>query len=209
MPSLSSAAVAGLAQLLNDERVDPAVKELLLREYPADTNRDLYRVFVEHSWSVAEASVKLAQQVGADVVFVWEAAWLHDIGIKYTHAPGIFCFGDEPYLRHGIIGRKLCEGVGLKRHGLVCERHVGTGISGHDVEAQGLPLPARDMLCVSLEERVICFADQFFSKSTLGVVPLEEVSRRIRRHGEASWSRFQEMNKEFGNLSFLPESKQA
>lgn len=42
---------------------------------------------------------------------------------------------------------------------------VGMGISAQDIEAQNLPLPKRDMTPVSIEEKIICFADKFFSKS--------------------------------------------
>jgi uncharacterized protein len=33
-----------------------------------------------------------------------------------------------------------------------------------DIETQNLPLPPRDMIPLSLEEKIICYADKFFSK---------------------------------------------
>ena len=56
---------------------------------------------------------------------------------------------------------------GFPRHALVCERHTGAGISLQSIIDQQLPVPHRDMVPVSLEEQVICFADKFFSKTHL------------------------------------------
>ena len=43
-------------------------------------------------------------------------------------------------------------------------RVVGVGFSKEDIARQNLPLPHRDMLPLSLEEKIICFADKFFTK---------------------------------------------
>ena len=94
-----------------------------------------------------------------------EAAMLHDIGIFLTHAPSLGCNGPHPYLKHGHLGCKLLEKEGLPKHALVCERHVGVGITRKDVLDHKLPLPAKDMLPLSLEEKIICYADKFFSKN--------------------------------------------
>ena len=56
---------------------------------------------------------------------------------------------------------------GYPRHALVCERHTGAGLSLEDIIAQNLPVPHRDMLPVSMEEQVVCFADKFYSKTHL------------------------------------------
>ena len=88
-----------------------------------------------------------------DIEFVEEAAMLHDIGMCRTDAPGIHCHGTEPYILHGILGRKMLDGMGLFRHGRVCERHTGAGITAAEIIAQHLPIdPPRDLLPESLEE---------------------------------------------------------
>ena len=99
-----------------------------------------------------------------DLKFLEEAAMHHDIGVCRTAFPEIGCRGGEPYIRHGLIGREILEKEGFPRHALVCERHIGVGITVEDVISQGLPLPARDMVPFSLEERIVCFADLFYSK---------------------------------------------
>ena len=185
-----------LRLLLTNPGVRPEVKTILKREYPLD--EPAYPVFVDHSHAVAGLACRISEEVGARTNFVLEAAWLHDVGIKYTRAPGIGCQGEEPYLKHGIIGRELCEREGLPEHGLVCERHVGTGLTAKEIREQKLPLPCRDMLCQTLEERIVCYADQFFSKSTPDPLTVEEVRRRVGRHGQDSLLRFEKLHHEFG-----------
>jgi hypothetical protein len=48
---------------------------------------------------------------------------------------------------------------------LVCERHIGVGISIAEIQHHNLPLPSRDMIPVSIEEQLICYSDKFFSKN--------------------------------------------
>ncbi|MFW6052328.1 MAG: HD domain-containing protein [Desulfosalsimonas sp.] len=135
-----------------------------------------FKVLVRHSRLVAEVAAEIAGRVPhllTDAVFIYEAAMLHDIGILYTDAPEIGCFGKHPYVCHGYLGRKLLEKHGLPKHALVCERHVGGGISAEDIKKQGLFLPVRDMVPETVEEKIICFADSFFSKT-----PPPEGSRR-------------------------------
>lgn len=155
---------------------------------------DLYNLLLAHSRQVAELAVELADrnpQLEIDHDFVWEAAMLHDIGVFKTHAPSIHCHGEKPYICHGCLGRELLENEGLPRHALVSEHHTGSGLSLDDIISQNLPLPHRDMLPTTNEEKLVCYADKFFSKSRIGSVkPLEKVRADMARFGEASLARF-------------------
>ncbi|MBR5102083.1 MAG: HD domain-containing protein [Muribaculaceae bacterium] len=157
-----------------------------------------------HSEQVCSLAVELghrlvAKGVEVDMDFVAEAAMLHDIGVIKTDAPGIYCFGDEPYIRHGIIGRKILDEMGMPRHALVCERHTGAGLSLDDILSQDLPLPHRDMLPVTIEERLVCYADKFYSKShQMTIKPISKIRMQMSRFGEASLLRFNAMAEEFG-----------
>lgn len=134
--------------------------------YPPDTR--LYQTLVNHSRQVARKSLEIADGIDQqpDRDFLENAAMLHDIGIFLTRARSIGCFGNDPYIRHGILGRQILEDEGLPiQYGLVCERHTGAGITRENIIANDLPLPHRDMVPVSLEEKIICVADKYFSKS--------------------------------------------
>lgn len=163
-----------------------------------------FDMLVRHGRQVAEKALAAAEKVGhlnPDAAFIEQAALLHDIGIFLTHAPGLGCTGDAPYLCHGILGRELLDKKGLPRHGLVCERHVGTGISADDIRRAGLPLPPRDMLPLTLEEELICYADKFFSKSSNGngkEKSLDKILRELSNHGEDKAEKFMAWHRKFG-----------
>lgn len=161
---------------------------LLERFYPPGTLA--HRILLRHSRAVAALAVNVAatlHQRGetVDLEFVEDAALLHDIGILHTDAPALGCHGPLPYLAHGIKGRELLDAEGLPRHGLVCERHIGIGLSAAEILAQNLPLPARDMLPLSLEEQIVTYADLFFSKT-----PAEADRRRSPEQVRATLARF-------------------
>ena len=125
-------------------------------------------VISTHGRMVADLALEVCHHLElpeADCRFVEEAALLHDIGVCRTLAPQIGLEIGFPYIMHGVIGREILDSEGLPRHGLVCERHIGVGLTVEDILSQQLPLPQRDMTPVSLCEQIICFADLFYSKS--------------------------------------------
>ncbi len=154
-----------------------------------------YHILVEHSRLVAEKAVDIARnkpELNADISFIKEAAWLHDIGIFLTQAEAIDCHGEYPYICHGFLGANLLRSEGLPRHALVAERHTGTGISLKEIELRDLPLPHRDMQPVSIEEKIICFADKFYSKTRVGERTIEEIHQSLIKHGISSVEKFDE-----------------
>lgn len=145
------------------------VPEALIDKYYSD-NLPLRHILLSHSTAVAEMAVNIVRrhpELGADEAFVREAAMLHDIGIFLTDAPGIHCFGKEPYIRHGLLGAELLRAEGFPLHARVAERHTGTGLTAETIRIQQLPLPQEDFSPESIEEQIICYADKFFSKSHL------------------------------------------
>lgn len=155
-----------------------------------------------HSECVARKALECLDRRGidADREFVRSAAMLHDIGIVRCDASSIHCTGTEPYIRHGIIGADMLRAEGLARHALVCERHTGAGLSAADIISQNLPLPHRDMLPISIEEKVICYADKFYSKSRRldEPKPIEKIIRQMEAHGPEVAARFMELHRLFG-----------
>lgn len=167
-----------------------------------DDNPDLLKTVLIHSECVRNKALECAlkRSLDVDIDFVSEAAMLHDIGVVRCNAPSIFCYGDKPYICHGIEGRKILDSLGMSRHGLVCERHTGSGLSKEDIIRQNLPLPHRDMLPLSIEEKLICYADKFFSKSgnLTREKPLEKVITQMESFGKDSIDRFMELHRMFG-----------
>jgi uncharacterized protein len=127
-----------------------------------------HQILVKHGRQVADKAIEVAMRVPhlkPNLNFIKEAAMLHDIGIFETDSPDLGCTGKYPYVCHGYLGRKILESKGLPIHGLVCERHVGVGISSEDIKRYHLPLPQRNMVPISIEEQIICYADKYYSKN--------------------------------------------
>lgn len=174
-------------------------KKIIDKYYSGDG--DLRTILIIHSQSVARKAlqiVSLHPELNLDREFIEEAAMLHDIGIIKTDAPGIKCFGTEPYIRHGILGAEMLRQEGLPRHARVCERHTGAGLSLNEIVNQNLPLPHQDFLPETLEEQVICYADKFFSKTHLDrEKSVEKAEKSIAKFGEEGLARFKQWEKMF------------
>ncbi len=174
--------------------------EIIDKYYGPGKLRDL---LLAHSGAVASKALALIdknQLTDIDREFVYEAAMLHDIGIFRCDARDIFCEGPLPYICHGVEGRKILEAEGFPSHALVCERHTGSGLTVDDIVSQGLPLPHRDMLPLTREERLVCYADKFFSKSadhpTLEK-PMDRILASMKRFAPAVLDRFNALRTEF------------
>ena len=139
----------------------------VIDKYYSD-NPPLKSLLLLHSTLVARKALAIVDshpELGADRGFVEEAAMLHDVGIFLTDAAPIHCFGKYHYLCHGYLGADLLRNEGMPRHALVAERHTGTGLTLKQILERNLPLPHRDLVPVSIEEKIVCFADKFFSKT--------------------------------------------
>lgn len=175
---------------------------LLEKHYPpGDPARE---ILFAHSRAVSAKALAVANRLAPgetlDLPFIGEAALLHDIGIRFVHAPAIGCHGDLPYLAHGYKGRELLEAEGWPRHALVCERHIGVGLSATDIAAQHLPLPVRDMIPETLEEIIITYADLFFSKGAAELTQeksVERVRQGVARFGAGNLATFERWHAHF------------
>ena len=165
---------------------------LIDKYYPQDN--ELKHILLTHSRSVADKALWIADrhpELQLDKQFLEEAALLHDIGVFLTDAPGIHCHGTHPYICHGYLGSELLRKEGYLKHALVCERHTGAGLSLKSIVERDLPVPHREMLPVSLEEQVICFADKFFSKTRLDEEKsMERALKSLVKFGEEGLARF-------------------
>lgn len=158
----------------------------------------LLDLLMTHSRNVARKALRIADEcrLSVDRRFIFEASMLHDVGIFRCDAPSIYCTGDEPYIRHGIIGAELMRSIGMPEIARVCERHTGSGLTAKEIAESGLPLPHIDLMPVSLEEKLICYADKFYSKS--GNPDEEKTIERIRKalakFGKEALNRFDELH---------------
>ena len=165
---------------------EPALRELLLK----------------HSMQVRDKALQILEKSSLDLdpEIAANCAMLHDIGIIKCHAPAILCNGNADYIAHGIIGAEMLRNYGqennldLEIYARIAERHTGSGLTAENIIKQNLPLPHRDFLPETELEKLICYADKFFSKSgAMQEKSLESVRRSMLKFGADSLQRFDEM----------------
>ncbi len=191
-----------------DRAAEETALEIIGSFYPEDT--PFRRMLLKHSYQVCGKALELlerpcARKLNADRETVVTGALLHDVGIGKCHAPDILCEGTEPYIAHGIIGaamlRKLAAETGrdLEGYARICERHTGTGLTAADIRRQHLPLPERDFLPETAEEKLVCLADKFFSKSgDMKEKSPDRICRSMQKFGPDALARWQELCRLFG-----------
>jgi uncharacterized protein len=174
----------------NDLKIHPL--EIIHKYYASGS--EIEYVLLKHSEQVRRKALDIATnhpELHLDSEFISEAALLHDIGIFLCDAPRIYCHGAHQYIEHGYLGANLLLEEGFPRHALVCERHTGVGLTLEMIIKNHLPLPHRDMLPVSLEEQVICYADKFFSKTQLEEEnSIERIRQYLNQYGESEVEKF-------------------
>ncbi|MDH4163868.1 MAG: HDIG domain-containing protein [Nitrospirota bacterium] len=112
---------------------------------------------VAHCRAVSLAAEALAARVLAapvDVDLVRQGGLLHDIGRSRTQGIG-----------HALAGVEIGRGLGFSPALLnIIERHIGAGITAG--EAERLGLPRRDYLPITVEEKIVSYADNLTKGST-------------------------------------------
>jgi len=177
--------------------------EFLLLASLIDPSRPVFRIFLNHSLLVANKAMQGANKVkhlNPDFRFILEASMFHDIGIIQTFAPDIDCFGRADYIEHGILGAEILRKNGMEKLARVSETHIGVGITRDDIKKSNLPLPLKDYFPVSLEEKIIAWADKFYSKNPVNKgqqKSLDEILSGIGKYDKKKMAIFLEWNEMF------------
>ena len=100
---------------------------------------------------------------------------------------------------HGRLGAELMRKEGREDLARICERHTGTGLTAEDIRRQGLPLPLEDFRPETEAEKVICYADKFFSKSHPDAEKTAaQVVKSLAKFGSESPAIFQAWDERYG-----------
>lgn len=168
-------------------------------------------ILLVHSRNVADMALNIfdshpelvdtEDRVGAREL-IQAGAMLHDIGIIDCDAPGIECYGNQPYICHGTIGARMIRNLDNIAYGLtnetkealarICERHTGTGLTVEQIISRQLPLPHHDLNPETMIEILICYADKFFSKThPKQQKTFEQAKRSLMKFGEEGVRKFE------------------
>jgi len=172
-----------------------------------------YSIYITHVTLVTAKALEIARRLKLtkeQQQFIEEACMLHDIGIIKVDAPEIGCTGELPYIQHIVEGRKILEAEGLPLHAKIAENHIGVGgLSKREIVEGKISLPQRDMLCESIEEKIISYADLFYSKNPKRLFiekPLKQVQAKVKKYGKRQEKLFKEWHKLFeGKKAIKPK----
>ena len=131
---------------------------------------------ISHLILTTQTALKIArilkvQEKTVDCDFILAGALLHDIGRCRSHR-----------LNHGIIGAQILREEGLAEElARIAENHLFGGITKY--EARKLGLPFQDYLPVTLEEKIITYADNISKKEPLLSIDevIERYSQRLNK----------------------------
>jgi uncharacterized protein len=117
---------------------------------------------------LAKETAEICQKKGLEVnlELVEIGALLHDIGRSKTHS-----------VHHAVDGAKIAENAGLPNSVVaIIERHVGGGITA--VEAEELGWPRGIYVPLTLEEKIVSYADKLIGTSNR--VPIKKTLHKLR-----------------------------
>jgi len=120
-----------------------------------------------HVTLVTSKALKIGNELklaSKQLEFIEEASMLHDIGICKVDAPEMGASGKLPYITHIIEGQKILQKENLPKHAQVALNHIGIGITKEEIIERALPLPPKNIKVETIEEKIISYADLFFSK---------------------------------------------
>jgi uncharacterized protein len=164
----------------------------LLEKY-APSSKICHVVF-QHGKAVQKAALSIAQAIKKrghkiDLDLIKTASILHDIG-RFTCPPKT-----KLSIKHGIAGGKILRKEKLPKHAKIAETHLGAGITKQEIIKQKLPLPKKDFLPKTIEEKVIAYVDNIIFGDRLAQVsevverfkkelPYSALQRLIKLHNE-------------------------
>jgi uncharacterized protein len=161
-----------------------------------------YPFYIIHVSLVTQKALFIARKLNlseTSLKFIEEASMLHDIGICQVENEEFGTSGG-PYITHGVAGAEILRHEGYPKHALVAERHVGTGLSKEEIIKINLPLPAQNFFSETIEEKIICYADLFYSKSSDTLWKertLNEVRTSVAKYGSDGVVKLEKWIKDF------------
>jgi uncharacterized protein (TIGR00295 family) len=144
------------------------------------------RKVLRHVTVVNMVAMAIARRCSADLSLVDAGSMLHDIGRSRTHGPGHVSEGSAIIRERGLPEE-------LRR---VVSRHIAAGLDAKEAEEMGLP--PGDYMPETLEEKIVCHADNLVYD--FRIVTLAEALADLKCRGFiATERRMRAMHEELSN----------
>jgi len=142
---------------------------------------------INHCRAVRDIAIKIAERTNANKNLVEVGALLHDIGRSKTHG-----------IRHAVEGVKIAKKLGLHENiTKIIGSHIGAGLPAD--EAKKLGLPKKDFMPITLEEKIVCHADNLVDNCKKQKIEYE-VERALREGHSEYAKRLVILHKELSDL---------
>lgn len=126
-----------------------------------------YKAVFTHCQVVRDIALQLAANLSnaIDKELVVAGCLLHDVGYyPILDADGLLKEG-RLGVEHGLLGEEILRKEKLPETLCrICSHHTGSGLFQDDIIARDLPLPHKDFLAKTNEEKLVMYADKFHSK---------------------------------------------
>jgi uncharacterized protein len=137
---------------------------------------------------ISESAAKGGHPVDIDIDSVFIGGLLHDLGRSKTHG-----------IRHAVEGAAIAVENGLDEKLVrIIERHIGAGIPFD--EASGLGLPENNYMPMTVEEKIVAYADNLVFGDNIGNVEELIINLKIKNFEEKVIRRFIELNDEITSM---------
>ncbi len=113
-------------------------------------------IVIEHCRAVRDVAEIIAKKLiergySVDLDLVLRGAMLHDIGRCRTNG-----------IKHAIAGAQIARALGIDERIIrIIERHIGGGLDREDAKALGLP--EGNYMPETIEEKIVCHADNLIA----------------------------------------------
>ncbi len=146
---------------------------------------------IKHCIMVSKKALEIADRIEIPLNkdLIRRGALLHDLGRCEAHD-----------ITHGVKGAKIAEKLGISRDVInIIERHVGAGITAKEAAKAGLP--RKDYLPVTLEEKIVSYADNLTLESrTISFEESLDKFNKILGKGHPAIKRMEDLHNEIQSL---------
>lgn len=165
---------------------------------PSEAAFELVFTHCQIVWQLAKL-ILAHSSIVVDRDLVKAGCLLHDIGVYELYLPSGH-IDHANYIKHGALGYAVLRREGYSEK--LCRmaaHHTGVGLTKKDVIEGNLPIPAKDYLAETIEEKLVMYADKFHTKTNPPkFMQAATYRQKVSQFGEDKADTFDQLTREFG-----------